>query len=134
MSGRGELEGTSLVNELLSMQQGDTTPIGPRLNLTTLLNEERHPPENEALAVAGLVHPPAHTTWKHLPPTHWTTLFGLYNISLYGGYITILPPIQLALTISPETAVLLRHPEEEKKVNNLELALEQARFTVIALL
>ena len=43
-------------------------------------------------------------------------LFGLYNMSLYGQYITILPPIHLSLTISPEVAIGLRHPDELTQV------------------
>ena len=39
-------------------------------------------------------------------------LFGLYNMTLYGQYITILPPIHLSMTISPESAKSLRHPKE----------------------
>jgi hypothetical protein len=29
-------------------------------------------------------------------------LFGLYNMSVYGSYITLLPPISLSMVISPE--------------------------------
>jgi hypothetical protein len=43
-------------------------------------------------------------------------LFGLYNISLSGQYISLLPPIRLSLVISPETARRLRHPQEAEKL------------------
>ena len=33
-------------------------------------------------------------------------------MTLYGQYITILPPIHLSMTISPESAKSLRHPKE----------------------
>lgn len=42
-------------------------------------------------------------------------LFGLYNISLSGQYVSVLPPIRLSLAISPETARRLRHPQEVEK-------------------
>ena len=60
-------------------------------------------------------------------------LFGLYNMTLYGQYITILPPIHLSMTISPESAKSLRHPKEydptankdedssNMKINNAEV-------------
>jgi hypothetical protein len=31
-------------------------------------------------------------------------LFGLYNMSVYGSYLTLLPPICLSMVISPEVA------------------------------
>ena len=50
--------------------------------------------------------------WKRLPHTHWPMLFGLYNISLYGNFISILPPIHLSMIITPDSAKQLRHPLE----------------------
>lgn len=44
-------------------------------------------------------------------------LFNLYNISLSGQYVSVLPPILLSLAISPETARRLRHPLEAEKVS-----------------
>jgi hypothetical protein len=32
-------------------------------------------------------------------------LFGLYNMSVYGSYLTLLPPICLSMVISPEVFV-----------------------------
>ena len=55
--------------------------------------------------------------WQRLPVSHWPMLFGLYNMSLYGQHIAILPPIQLSMTISPEIAVSLRHPKELAEVD-----------------
>ena len=46
---------------------------------------------------------------------HWPTLFGYYNVSLVGKYISILPPIALSVLISPEEAVAHRHPLDHKK-------------------
>lgn len=48
--------------------------------------------------------------WQSLSPHHWTTLFGYYNISLSGRYISILPPIHLSVAIDPSTAVGHRNP------------------------
>lgn len=50
--------------------------------------------------------------WQSLPTQHWTTLFGFYNISLLGRYISILPPIHLSIPLSPESAIQMRHPAE----------------------
>jgi hypothetical protein len=44
-------------------------------------------------------------------------LFGLYNMSLSGQYVCLLPPIRLSLAISPETARQMRHPQEVEKLS-----------------
>ncbi|XP_055352697.1 sterol regulatory element-binding protein cleavage-activating protein-like [Paramacrobiotus metropolitanus] len=46
---------------------------------------------------------------------HWPTLFGYYNVSLSGKYISILPPIRVDISIAPEVAVASRHPLDHKK-------------------
>ena len=57
--------------------------------------------------------PPAQDySWSKLPSTHWPMLFSLYNITLHGRYITLLPPIHLSMIIGPESAKMLRHPKE----------------------
>lgn len=50
--------------------------------------------------------------WKLLSSQHWSALFGYYNISLYGRYISILPPIHLSIPVDPSEAISLRHPSE----------------------
>lgn len=40
---------------------------------------------------------------------HWSNIFSLYNISLVGRFVSILPPILLSIPISPEKAVNLRN-------------------------
>ena len=39
-------------------------------------------------------------------------LFGLYNISVYGHHVVLLPPILLSSLVSPEAVVKLRSPNE----------------------
>jgi len=87
------------------------------LTLADLKEEEEEAAAKAAAAAANTLKklqasPADYAPWQRLPYTHWPMLFGLYNMSLYGQYITLLPPIQLAMTISPESAVSLRHPRE----------------------
>lgn len=51
--------------------------------------------------------------WRRLPYSHWPMLFGLYNISVYGDNIVLLPPILLSNIVSPEAVVKLRSPNEK---------------------
>ncbi|XP_017472811.1 PREDICTED: sterol regulatory element-binding protein cleavage-activating protein isoform X1 [Rhagoletis zephyria] len=44
---------------------------------------------------------------------HWSTIMKQYNISLSGRYVTLLPTIKLTHAIGPESAVLLRNPQEK---------------------
>ncbi len=48
-------------------------------------------------------------SWKRLSHTHWPALFALYDVSVYGGYVSVLPPVQLSVAISPETARQIRY-------------------------
>ncbi|KAG1682612.1 Sterol regulatory element-binding protein cleavage-activating protein [Nymphon striatum] len=50
--------------------------------------------------------------WRQLSINHWPMLFELYNVSIYGRYISLLPPIRLSLSINPEDAMKQRHPKE----------------------
>ena len=50
--------------------------------------------------------------WSKLPTSHWPMLFSLYNMTLQGRHLTLLPPIHLSLAIGPDSAKMLRHPKE----------------------
>ncbi|XP_048754317.2 sterol regulatory element-binding protein cleavage-activating protein-like [Ostrea edulis] len=50
--------------------------------------------------------------WQDLSYKHWPTLFGYYNISLYGKFISILPSLHLSVIVDPNEAISLRHPSE----------------------
>lgn len=64
-----------------------------------------------------------------LPTLHWTTLFGFYNMSLWGRYITVLPEIHVAIPIAHTEAVKFRHPEESSFQVSGHL-LGQSQYTV----
>ena len=67
--------------------------------------------------------------WSRLPSTHWQMLFSLYNLTLQGRHVTLLPPIHLSIVIGPESAKMLRHPkealDEASKTPNADHDLEQ---------
>ena len=48
---------------------------------------------------------PTQESWSKLPSTHWPLLFSLYNITLHGRYLTLLPPIHLSMIIGKNTTV-----------------------------
>ena len=49
---------------------------------------------------------PTQESWSKLPSTHWPLLFSLYNITLHGRYLTLLPPIHLSMIIGKNTTAL----------------------------
>ncbi|KDR22117.1 Sterol regulatory element-binding protein cleavage-activating protein [Zootermopsis nevadensis] len=51
--------------------------------------------------------------WRRLSHYHWPAILSLYNISLSGHYISILPPIRLSHAVSSEQARALRNPNEK---------------------
>ena len=103
--------GTSTKGQLLNIS-AIIDPSPPDLpKQETSSHQQQQPASYKKLLYSANYH-----TWKRLPYTHWPMLFGLYNMSLYGQYISILPPIQLSMTISPESAKQLRHSEEEQAV------------------
>ncbi|CAL1263212.1 unnamed protein product [Larinioides sclopetarius] len=50
--------------------------------------------------------------WQSLLPQHWTNLFGYYNISLSGRFISILPPLHISVAVDPNDVVELRNPAD----------------------
>lgn len=52
--------------------------------------------------------------WEELPTKHWTTLFGYYNVSVAGRYISILPPMFLSIPVPASKAVEMRHPDDSR--------------------
>jgi hypothetical protein len=63
-------------------------------------------------AIAKLKHM-GYDPWKRLSHYHWPAILSLYNISLSGHYISILPPIRLSHAVSSEQARALRNPDEK---------------------
>ncbi|XP_054271772.1 sterol regulatory element-binding protein cleavage-activating protein [Macrosteles quadrilineatus] len=56
---------------------------------------------------------------QKLSPHHWAAILSLYNSTfLSGGYVTMLPPVQLASAVSPERAIAQRNDAE--KQNNFQ--------------
>ena len=51
--------------------------------------------------------------WRRLSHYHWLAILSLYNISLSGHYLSILPPIRLSHLVSADEAHQLRNPDEK---------------------
>ncbi len=104
------------------------SPILLQVNISTLLSELDSPSpsplpatqedsSNSVFLLPKLLHTPEDAdSWKRLPHTHWPALFALYNTSVYGGYVSILPPVHVSLAVSPDAARQLRHPQEEFRI------------------
>lgn len=70
-----------------------------------------------------------------LSPHHWAALLSLYNTTLLsGGYVTLLPPVHLASTVSPDRALTQRNPLERQnnfQWHSLAVALDPIDFNGI---
>uniref|UniRef100_H2Z5K8 Sterol regulatory element-binding protein cleavage-activating protein n=1 Tax=Ciona savignyi TaxID=51511 RepID=H2Z5K8_CIOSA len=51
-------------------------------------------------------------SYEYLSFRHWPTLFAYYNITLAERFISILPPILIPISITPEEAQEARHPQQ----------------------
>ncbi|XP_067004981.2 sterol regulatory element-binding protein cleavage-activating protein isoform X2 [Anabrus simplex] len=51
--------------------------------------------------------------WRRLSHRHWPAILSLYNMSVAGHYITILPAIRISHAVTPEMARTLRNLEEQ---------------------
>jgi hypothetical protein len=74
-------------------------------NLTSW--ESQHLDELLKLAHTGL------EPWRMLSQHHWASILRLYNISSAGHYLSILPPISVSVAVPPQSAILLRNPNEK---------------------
>lgn len=50
-----------------------------------------------------------HPVPASMPAHHWSNLFSLYNVSLTGRFLTVLPPILLSIPVTPERARAIRN-------------------------
>ncbi|XP_062599956.1 sterol regulatory element-binding protein cleavage-activating protein-like [Saccostrea cucullata] len=68
--------------------------------------------QGELVDPEGVVRHREVELWQQLSYKHWPTLFGYYNISLYGKFISILPSLHLSIVVDPNEAISLRHPSQ----------------------
>ncbi|XP_076472128.1 sterol regulatory element-binding protein cleavage-activating protein-like [Babylonia areolata] len=98
---------------------------------TDMLRERMEKVEEESTGVIGAgwglgwgggddmleTGPVEHTqleAWRGLSHKHWPRLFALYNLSLPGRYVSILPSIHLSIKVDAGGAIKLRHPSEQQ--------------------
>nr|XP_018911050.1 PREDICTED: sterol regulatory element-binding protein cleavage-activating protein [Bemisia tabaci]XP_018911059.1 PREDICTED: sterol regulatory element-binding protein cleavage-activating protein [Bemisia tabaci] len=95
--------------------------------LSDMKNE--HSPTTDDLA---RLKPVEFEPWRKLSHHHWSTILSLYNNSVSGSYVTVLPPIYLAHPISPDRAKAMRNPHEkvvEFQWQSLAVALDPLDFS-----
>lgn len=50
--------------------------------------------------------------WNSLSLYHWSSILSMYNISIAGGRVTILPTIKLSYAVSPQLAKRISNPND----------------------
>ncbi|ESO96220.1 hypothetical protein LOTGIDRAFT_239368 [Lottia gigantea] len=123
---------TGLVDKLTNQNHPTVSP--PTSTADSLLKDEMMDLPTTKFANEGLwgmgrafvyddlIGPVEHTElelFNDLSYDHWPTLFGHYNISLFGHYVSILPTIHLSSTINPDMAVNLRHSSDSQSLKDL---------------
>ncbi|GAB1599283.1 sterol regulatory element-binding protein cleavage-activating protein-like [Argonauta hians] len=111
------LIGYSLVDSIIALVYG-----GLFKNSSSHYNEERLMGKYDD--DAGSVDHNDLEMWRKLSYKHFPTLFGYYNISIYGRFISILPTIHLSAIITPEEAIQSRHPNDIEILKKQQLVPE----------
>ncbi|XP_063231759.1 sterol regulatory element-binding protein cleavage-activating protein [Bacillus rossius redtenbacheri] len=93
---------TSISSEMVVNVEGPNN-----LNSTRAGNGSR--PDNIVSRLAQARADPRHG----LSPYHWPAVLSLYNVSLAGQFISVLPPIRVLHVVPPELARSLRNPREK---------------------
>lgn len=84
------------------------------MNPESVMNEKNGRNESDYLPseeLARLQHS-GFDPWRRLSHHHWPAILSMYNISVAGRYISILPSIRLSLSVTPDVARSLRNLEE----------------------
>jgi len=110
-TGSMDMSGLPRNGVLMSAMQGRSSAE----NLSSIIDS--HPEGRKVESLARLQHRDA-DYWRRLPYSHWPMMFGLYNISVYGKRLALLPPVLLSSVISPEAVVKLRSPYEKDAVGD----------------
>lgn len=50
--------------------------------------------------------------WNSLSLYHWSSILSMYNVSIAGGRVTILPTIKLSHAVSPQLAKQISNPND----------------------
>lgn len=66
---------------------------------------------NEMDALSRLQHPQLEL-WRRLSYRHWPDLLAIYNFSLAGSCIALLPPIRLSIPVHPDRLVNVRNSRD----------------------
>lgn len=50
--------------------------------------------------------------WNRLSPYHWSSILAMYNVSIAGGRVTILPTIKLSYAVNPQFVKQISNPND----------------------
>ncbi|XP_065216116.1 sterol regulatory element-binding protein cleavage-activating protein [Planococcus citri] len=109
---RNSNEPVTWKNEHVSMLNSDKLQKGDEEAKKLKLKEELRQNDNISEEFYW-VKKVDYDTRRRLSLYHWPSILSLYNVSLSGSYITLLPPITLIHSISSESAVSMRNPDEK---------------------
>ncbi|XP_034937931.1 sterol regulatory element-binding protein cleavage-activating protein [Chelonus insularis] len=90
-------------------------------NMPNVLKEQVHTINNVAEELNKL-KPVDFPPWNRLSLYHWSSILAMYNISIAGQHITILPTIKIAHAVSPQVARQLSNPNDVQQFQWQSLA------------
>ncbi|XP_057319656.1 sterol regulatory element-binding protein cleavage-activating protein [Microplitis mediator] len=75
-------------------------------------NSNRAHDKNNITEELNKLKPVDFPPWNRLSLYHWSSILAMYNISIAGERITVLPTIKIAHTVNPEVARQISNPDD----------------------
>ncbi|KYQ48506.1 Sterol regulatory element-binding protein cleavage-activating protein [Trachymyrmex zeteki] len=98
------------LNDYVKLNTVTPISISPATVAPNNLNEQDL--TNNTTEELNKLRPMDFPPWNSLSLYHWSSILSMYNVSVAGGRVTILPTIKLAHAVSPQLAKQISNPND----------------------
>ncbi|EZA50256.1 Sterol regulatory element-binding protein cleavage-activating protein [Ooceraea biroi] len=98
------------LNNYVELDTATPVPVTPATVAPKNLNEQDL--TNNITEELNKLKPIDFPPWNSLSLYHWSSILSMYNISIAGGRVTILPTIKLSYVVNPQVARRISNPKD----------------------
>ncbi|KYM91676.1 Sterol regulatory element-binding protein cleavage-activating protein [Atta colombica] len=98
------------LNDYVKLNTVTPISISPATVAPNKLNEQNL--TNNTTEELNKLRPMDFPPWNSLSLYHWSSILSMYNVSIAGGRVTILPTIKLSYAVSPQLAKQISNPND----------------------
>ncbi|KAG5316607.1 SCAP protein, partial [Pseudoatta argentina] len=98
------------LNDYVKLNTVTPISISPATVAPNKLNEQSL--TNDTTEELNKLRPMDFPPWNSLSLYHWSSILSMYNVSVAGGRVTILPTIKLSYAVSPQLAKQISNPND----------------------